>query len=194
MASLASKAISATRSAAHSLLTIQQPIRYAPGEHFFMRLILALATAYTLKYKCTTDLPFPNGIAIFFDISFICEPSLYGPIHFLFFLACGAFVLTGGYSPNPTLAERTAVSPFRRSIYGISVLFLAAFHVLRNTALNSDGSVGHTNQMISLIFVSYAISHLSFLVRRKLYGEPAAGFAVRLALRRSTPIVTAPFC
>eukprot|EP01103_Thecamoeba_quadrilineata_P016482 TRINITY_DN5523_c0_g1_i1.p1 TRINITY_DN5523_c0_g1~~TRINITY_DN5523_c0_g1_i1.p1 ORF type:complete len:515 (+),score=87.33 TRINITY_DN5523_c0_g1_i1:20-1564(+) len=131
----------------------QAPIRYEPYEHAFMRFFFVVTMLYTFHYDCLEPFPFPNGLATYFDLTFICSESLATYLHALLFLFSSLYILN--------------IFPFP------SLIYITIIHIARGTALNSDGSIGHAYQPISLILVAQCLAYVIHPISSKYSTAPS---------------------
>lgn len=102
----------------------------------------------------TMGQPKPHGIAQFMDVTFISQPCVYDPLHWMFLVALVGYVLG------------LAV--------GLCLGYVLAFVVLISTLGLSQGFVGHAGQMEGLVLLAqFAAVVWAFLSSRRRGGSRA---------------------
>ena len=129
-----------------------QPFRFSPAERFSLRLLTAL-TIFILpelggdwgraSLPRPGDFPFdaqpyPNGLAHVVDLTWIGDPGNYRGLYWAMALLCVPYVL--GFALPLVLP------------------LLALMHICIFTLYQSQGAIGHDNQLLSLVILGQAIA------------------------------------
>jgi hypothetical protein len=111
-------------------------IDYSRWELFFMRLLFALALAYSLRsnWPSKTSQPEPNGLAHWIDFSFLGQSSVLSVLEPIYWCCLLAYVL--GFLPVAGLA------------------FASFFRLGIGTLSNSQGSIGHSTQLMTMVLIA----------------------------------------
>jgi len=117
-------------------------ICYSTYEHFFFRLLTAKIIYNSLTQLCPLSQPFPNGIAQYWDLTWFCIPAVHKAIQKVFLLASLFYVFK----------KYTSVA--------LSVMTL--IHLIDGTSKNSDGSVGHSNQIMTLVLLGQTLTYFYY--------------------------------
>ena len=124
--------------------TIQEgfkPVVYSRYEHVCMRVIVAITICRSLPYSCETlvSQPEPNGIAQYLDLTPVCSAHYYDLWRALVFIAAILF----------------ATNRFTF----LSLLVMTVVHTSIFTLKNSQGWIGHNNQIISLPLIIQCVHY-----------------------------------
>ncbi|HEX8372277.1 MAG TPA: hypothetical protein VF585_05830 [Chthoniobacterales bacterium] len=122
-------------------------VHYADWEVLLMRLLFAGLLYFRLPGGVVSSLSSPNGLARFVDLTWLSRPEVWEPLRWGF---VGMLVLY--------------VSGRFRAVALPYLLFL---NVAAMTIANSQGWIGHTDQIISLILLVQTIFHVSAAVGAK---------------------------
>lgn len=84
-----------------------------------------------------SEQPKPNGIAHFFDLTFLADPGIYATLEWIALGCCVLYALG--------------------VVLWIALPYLAMFSIATWTLANSQGAIGHAYQMVSLILLVQAV-------------------------------------
>jgi hypothetical protein len=124
-------------------------------ERLFIRAAFALVLLATTPRQLNVQLlPQPNGLARLVDLSFLTNSSALTACHYLVLIALG-FYVTG-------------------ILLWLALPVLLLINVAINSILNSQGAIGHSTQIVSLVLLAQTAAYCYGSWRRTRFGESAA--------------------
>lgn len=118
-----------------------EAVRYAPWEITLMRLGFAGLLWYRMPNAVPLAVqPFPNGLSHWIDLTFLSNPAIFTPARWIF-LAMLALYVAGRLMP-------------------LALSYLLCLNVAVYTLWNSQGWIGHTDQIISLTLLTQTLFHI----------------------------------
>lgn len=121
--------------------------KYAPWEITLMRFGFAGLLWYRMPDALPPAVqPFPNGVANWIDLTFLANPAVFTPARWIF-LAMLALYVAGRLMP-------------------LALSYLLCLNVAVYTLWNSQGWIGHTDQIISLTLLAQTAYHIFASFRR----------------------------
>ena len=110
------------------------------------------------------DQPNPNGIAHLIDITWISDPAIYPKVYYAMVALAVAYVIGIGLP--------------------VILPLLAGLHILIFTLANSQGAIGHDNQILSIVLLAQAVAVcLPHLFARRGWNLPQCTDTSRISIR-----------
>jgi hypothetical protein len=121
--------------------------QYASWEITLMRLGFAALLWFRMPPNPPVNVqPFPNGFANWIDLTFLANPAIYTPARWIF-LAMLAIYAAGRLMP-------------------LALSYLLAMNVALYTLGNSQGWIGHTDQIVSLTLLTQTVFYIVAAFRK----------------------------
>ncbi len=124
-------------------------VRHAAWELVLMRILFAAALAYSLRenWPSFTSQPVPHGLARWIDFSVLSDPRVVSVIQPVCW-ACLALYATGTFP-----------------VFSLGVVSLVS--ISAGTLMNSQGAIGHTTQLITMVVTAQFLCYAWFAVTEK---------------------------
>lgn len=138
--------------------------RYAGFERIAMRILFALVVAHHLPHALNYhELPAPNGLARFVDLSFLLNPTVFDACRYLHYGTLILYVLRLGWS--------------------FALPYMTLLSVATGSIINSQGAISHYLQIVSLVLLAQTSAHFYNLWR------PAPGSASEVAAAGESRVI-----